>query len=135
MNTRRPVHVVYGGAHLFKADLCRKLGDIALRALAAHAPDAASLAQITGMPSIVAAKVYPRVVEKLRAAPIEDYRIDFEDGYGVRSDGEEDSHAQAAAAETSKALAVGQLPPFFGIFGLRKRLRSWKRRENPYAIF
>jgi len=111
----RPIHVVYGGAHLFKADVCRKLGDVALRALNAHAPDAASLAEVTGMASELAAKVYPRVVEKLRTAPVEDYRIDFEDGYGQRPDAEEDAHAQAAAEETSKAMAASQLPPFFGI--------------------
>src|SRR5229473_8343897 len=44
---RQPVHVVYGGAHLFKADTCRKLGRIAERALADYAPDAATLAHAT----------------------------------------------------------------------------------------
>ena len=41
---RQPVHTVYGGAHLFKADAAQKLGALALRALQEHAPDAATLA-------------------------------------------------------------------------------------------
>ena len=112
---RRPVHVVYGGAHLFKAELCRKLGDAAGRALQAYAPDAAALAGALGMPEDIAAAVYPRVAAKLKDQPVEDYRIDFEDGYGVRSDAEEDAHAEAAAAETARAMDAGLLPPFFGI--------------------
>ena len=42
--TRQPVHTVYGGAHLFKADAANKLGAIALRSLQEHAPDAATFA-------------------------------------------------------------------------------------------
>jgi citrate lyase beta subunit len=112
---RRPVHVVYGGAHLFKADICRKLGDGALRSLSEYAPDPGTLASITGMASAVAQEIYPRIKEKLQREPVEAYTIDFEDGYGVRSDQEEDAHAEAAAEETAKALASGRLPPFFGI--------------------
>ena len=37
---RQPVHTVYGGAHLFKADTAKKLGDMAVRALEQYAPDA-----------------------------------------------------------------------------------------------
>jgi citrate lyase beta subunit len=112
---RRPVHVVYGGAHLFRADVCRKLGEIALRSLAEYAPDADTLAAVTGMESALAAEVYPRVAEKLRQEPVEDYRIDFEDGYGIRPDHEEDAHAEAAAEEAARALQDRSLPPFFGI--------------------
>ena len=39
---RQPVHVVYGGAHLFKSDTTRKLGTLAERAVAEYAPDAAA---------------------------------------------------------------------------------------------
>jgi citrate lyase beta subunit len=113
--TRRPIHVVYGGAHLFNAELCRKLGNLAMRSLEAYAPDAAELAAALGIPEEAAAAVHPRIVEKLRREPVEDYRIDFEDGYGVRSDAEEDAHAEAAASETAKAVEGGLLPPFFGI--------------------
>jgi len=45
---RQPVHTVYGGAHLFKADAARKLGDVAARALDLYAPDFAAFARETG---------------------------------------------------------------------------------------
>jgi len=112
---RQPVHVVYGGAHLFKADTCRKLGRIAERALADYAPDAATLAHVTGVPEAQAETVYARVVEKLRREPVEDFRIDFEDGFGFRPDAEEDAAAENAASEFAKGLAGGTLPPFCGI--------------------
>jgi hypothetical protein len=74
---RQPVHTVYGGAHLFKADLARKLGGLALRAFNEHAPDAAALGEAFGLDAATAAAVHPRVVEKLQREPVEDYRIDF----------------------------------------------------------
>ena len=37
---RQPVHTVYGGAHLFKSDSAKKLGELSLRALSRYAPDA-----------------------------------------------------------------------------------------------
>ena len=39
-----------------------------------------------------------RVVDKLKREPIEDYRLDFEDGYGTRPDAEEDGHAAIGGA-------------------------------------
>src|ERR1700750_1990554 len=36
---RQPVHTVYGGAHLFKADSAKRLGQLAPRALDQFAPD------------------------------------------------------------------------------------------------
>jgi len=112
---RQPVHVVYGGAHLFKRDSAARLGRHALRALEEHAADPAAFVRIFGMPEELAAVVHPRVVEKLRREPVEDYRIDFEDGYGLRSDEEEDGHAVAAAREMAGGLAAGSLPPFCGL--------------------
>jgi citrate lyase beta subunit len=52
-----------------------------------------------------------RVRAKLRAEPIEDLRVDLEDGYGVRDDAQEDAAVKAAAA----ALNEGDRPPFVGI--------------------
>ena len=60
---RQPVHVVYGGAHLFKADAAQKLSKVALRTLQEHAPDAASLAGALGLDPALTARLYPRVVE------------------------------------------------------------------------
>jgi citrate lyase beta subunit len=59
--------------------------------------------------------IYRRVNEKLRREPIEDFRIDFEDGYGNRRDEEEDGHAAAAALEVAEGMANKSLPPFIGI--------------------
>lgn len=47
---RQPVHTVYGGAHLFKAGTAKKLGDLALRALATYAPDPFALARAIDLP-------------------------------------------------------------------------------------
>ncbi len=113
--SRQPVHTVYGGAHLFKADVCRKVGTLARRALADYAPDAATLALALGIPSRLADAVYDRVFEKLEREPVEDFRLDFEDGFGVRSDVEEDAMAVLAAGEVARALVEGSLPAFIGI--------------------
>jgi citrate lyase beta subunit len=109
---RQPVHTVYGGAHLFKADLARKLGGLALRAFNGHAPDAAALGEAFGLDAATASAVHPRVVEKLQREPVEDYRIDFEDGFGHRP---EDRVAEAAAGEVAAGMAGRTLPPAIGI--------------------
>jgi citrate lyase beta subunit len=112
---RQPVHVVYGGAHLFKADAAQKLGAVALRTLQEHAPDAASLASALDLDPALAARFYPRVVEKLTREAVEDFRIDFEDGFGNRPDAEEDEHARLAASEVAAGFKAGTLPPSIGI--------------------
>jgi len=112
---RQPVHTVYGGAHLFRADTAPRLGEMARRALAEYAPDGAALAEAFALPRALAEAVWPRVEEKLRREPVEDFRIDFEDGYGNRPDAEEDGHAASAAREVAQGMASGSLPPFLGI--------------------
>ncbi|MDQ3336204.1 MAG: phosphoenolpyruvate kinase [Myxococcota bacterium] len=112
---RQPVHTVYGGAHLFAAETAKKLGELALRSLETYAPDPATFAEAIGIDGSNAPKVYERVLEKLRREPVEDFRIDFEDGYGNRPDEEEDGHAASAAHQVAAGLAGGTLPPFIGI--------------------
>jgi len=144
---RQPVHVVYGGAHLFKAGIARKLGEVALATLEEFAPDAFTFARAIGLTGAetlpkagkqavaaerqfakspeklrnenraawMALAVYARVLEKLQREPVEDFRIDFEDGYGNRPDEEEDQHAKLAATEVAKGHSEGLLPPFIGI--------------------
>jgi citrate lyase beta subunit len=63
----------------------------------------------------LAYKVYARVSEKLRREAVEDFRIDFEDGYGNRPDAEEDGHAESAAREVAGGMKAGTLSPFIGI--------------------
>ncbi len=144
---RQPVHTVYGGAHLFRAGIARRLGDLALAALEEYAPDAFTFARAVGLPGAetlpksgkhaaaaerlfakspeklsrenrgawLAQTIYGRVREKLQREPVEDFRIDFEDGYGNRPDEEEDQHAKLAAGEVARGLNEGSLPPFIGI--------------------
>ena len=112
---RQPVHTVYGGAHLFHSDTAVKLGELALRALDAYAPDAGAFAEALGISGALAPTVYDRVRDKLRREPVEDFRIDFEDGYGNRPDEEEDDHAVAAAKQVAAGMVAGTLPPFLGI--------------------
>ena len=59
--------------------------------------------------------VYQRVLEKLSREAVEDFRIDFEDGYGNRPEEEEDNHAVLAAEEVAKGMTSHSLPPFIGI--------------------
>lgn len=144
---RQPVHTIYGGAHLFKRDSARRLGDLALASLREFAPDFASFARAIGLRgcdalptsahaaadiaaqfardpagaaranphAALALSVYNRVLDKLQREPVEDFRIDFEDGYGVRPDAEEDECARAAALETAEGLKADTLPPYIGI--------------------
>jgi hypothetical protein len=113
--SRQPVHVVYGGAHLFKADVCARMGTLALRALADYAPDPATLALALDIPNRLAEPVYERVLEKLNREPVEDYRLDFEDGFGIRADAEEDAAAVSSARELALAISKKSLPAFIGI--------------------
>lgn len=130
---RQPVHTVYGGAHLFKSDTAVRLGSLARRSLEQFAPDAGSFAQalgLTGHVGTLAPVIYRRVTEKLQREPVEDFRIDFEDGYGSRPDAEEDGHAASAAAEVAEGRKNGTLPPFIGIrikpFNEELRARSFR---------
>ena len=113
--TRQPVHTVYGGAHLFTSDLIQKLGVVALKTLNEYAPDAAALATALELPAELAARIYPRVVDKLTREPVEDFRIDFEDGFGNRPDDDEDRFARGAADEVAAGMAARTLPPGIGI--------------------
>lgn len=113
---RQPVHTVYGGAQLFRADAAEKLGGVAMRALEDYAADPATLGTALGIASHPAlAAIHARVVEKLRREPVEDFRVDFEDGYGNRPDGEEDGHAASVGAALADGMARGSLPAFIGI--------------------
>ncbi len=107
--------MVYGGAHLFKAETAAKLGATALRVFQEHAPDSAALAAVLDLTPETASRVHARVTEKLQREPVEDFRLDFEDGYGNRPDAEEDGHAESAAAEVATGAKRGTLPPFIGI--------------------
>jgi citrate lyase beta subunit len=113
--TRQPIHTVYVPGDRFHAGSVAEWGSAATELLNAHAPDAATLAGIVDISADLAQQIYPRVTAKLAAEPIEDLRIDFEDGYGAHSDDEEDTAAVAAATELARALKAADAPPFVGI--------------------
>jgi citrate lyase beta subunit len=96
---RQPVHTLYVPAHLYGAGIIAEYGRLMIRAVAEHGP----------LP--FDDRVTERVLDKLRREPVEDLRIDFEDGYGYRPDDEED----AAARSTATALRNGSVPAFFGL--------------------
>lgn len=113
---RQPVHTVYGGAQLFAFDSIPKLGGLARRAMDQFVPDAASFGAALGIAEHPAlARIHERVRAKLEREPIEDYRIDFEDGYGNRPDSEEDGHADTVVREVLRGRREGTLPQFLGI--------------------
>jgi citrate lyase beta subunit len=112
---RQPVHTLYGGAHLFRPDSIAKLGELARRSLSEYAPNASTLAAALQLSPEIGQAIYLRVVDKLTREPVEDYRIDFEDGYGNRPDREEDGHAESAARAAAAALVARGMPPMFGI--------------------
>ncbi|WP_420753225.1 DUF6986 family protein [Rhodococcus sp. O3] len=115
---RQPVHTVYVPADRYDADTVRSWGGQARQVLSENITDAGDLAAVTGMEPGLADEVLPLVQAKLAAEPIEDLRIDFEDGFpqaGVPvadRDADEDAHvARAAAALRANTAAT----PFSGI--------------------
>jgi citrate lyase beta subunit len=113
--TRQPVHTVYVPADRFRADTAQQWGAQAVQLLDEHAPTAAALATATGVAPELVADVYDRVRAKLVREPVEDLRIDFEDGYGLRPDTEEDAAASAAATALAAAAREPDGPRWLGI--------------------
>ncbi|WP_127504381.1 DUF6986 family protein [Actinoplanes solisilvae] len=103
---RQPVHTVYIPAD--RLDGFREWGAEALRVMDEH-----------DFPFSV-----PGVREKLATEPIEDLRVDFEDGYGVRDDDQED----AAVRKAATILRAGERPPFVGL--RVKSLEAATRRRS-----
>src|SRR5205823_7851395 len=89
--------------------------ELALKVMNQHAPSATVFAEAIGIDPGIAGTVYTRVQEKLGREAVEDFRIDFEDGYGIRADAEEDGHAAQAARECAKGRDALTLSPFIGI--------------------
>ena len=114
---RQPVHTVYGGAHLFKSSTAVRIGELARKNFKEYAPDAKIFKNSLGMTCSdeISEIVFTRVSEKLDKEALEDFRIDFEDGFGSRSDTEEDETAVQAANEVFKGMQEKTLCPFIGI--------------------
>lgn len=114
---RQPVHAAYVPADLFHPELAADWGRHALQALADCASSPAEFGAAMGVPDELAGTVRERVVAKLTDEPIEDLRLDFEDGYKPAGDPDvaEDTDARTAARNLAAAAAAGSAPPFTGI--------------------
>ncbi|MEU3191291.1 aldolase/citrate lyase family protein [Streptomyces sp. NPDC006992] len=129
-STRQPVHTVYVPADTVTPGTVREWGETARALLDAHAPDAASLARVLGIDEALAGPVHTRIQDKLRREPVEDLRIDFEDGYGVRPDDEEDAAALRAAALIADTFAEGTPGPAPACAGIRMKCMEAAVRDR-----
>ena len=101
---RQPVHTAYVPADRFSAGTPAEWGRAALRALDEHGP----------LPGFDESE-HRAVRAKLEREPVEDLRIDFEDGYGVRPDEVEDAAVVTAATALAELVSAGAAPPFVGL--------------------
>ncbi|MFJ2030932.1 DUF6986 family protein [Streptosporangium sp. NPDC087985] len=109
----QPVHTVYVPADRFDAETVTVWGNAALDLFGRHLPGK-ELAGLFDMREQIAGAVHERVAAKLGREPIEDLRVDFEDGYGLRP-GEEDGHVAQAAEAIAALHARGTLPRRWGL--------------------
>lgn len=112
---RQPVHTVYVPADRFDARTVDEWATQARAALDEHGKSADDLANALDLPADHAAEVHERVRAKLEREPIEDLRIDFEDGYGIRPDAQEDEAAVSAARALAELVNAGTAPPYQGL--------------------
>lgn len=117
---RQPVHTVYVPADRFTADLTQRWGAEARRSLDEHAPTPQAFAEVLGLEqmegyTLAMDGVWLHVLHKLETEPVEDLRIDLEDGYGVRDDDVEDRDVVASARALVEAAERGVCPPYCGI--------------------
>ncbi|MFI7580395.1 DUF6986 family protein [Kocuria kalidii] len=117
--SRQPLHTCYVPADLVTPATARDWGGAA-RAAAEEAGGLAALAELAGLEEPLRGEVVARTERKLREEPVEDLRLDLEDGYGERPDAEEDG-AAVGAARAVAAMALSRhrgdapQPAFAGI--------------------
>ncbi len=120
---RQPVHTVYVPADRFHAGTIDEWAQGAKEALERNARSRSELAEALELPTSLSSELYERVLAKLEREPIEDLRIDFEDGYGVRPDEDEDAAAIGAARALAELVRTGDgaepakraVPPYYGL--------------------
>ena len=113
--SRQPVHTVYVPADRYDSGLVQRWGREALSTLDEHGGSPAELAAVLDLPAELADEVVARVRRKLEQEPVEDLRIDFEDGYGPRPDAEEDAAVDASVKGLRESVDGGAAAPFHGI--------------------
>jgi citrate lyase beta subunit len=105
---RQPVHTVYVPADRVEPELLATYANDAQMTIVENGAE--FLDVLDGDEDLVG-----RVLAKLEREPIEDLRIDFEDGYGARNDDEEDETARRTGAVLAQWISDGGAPPFHGI--------------------
>jgi citrate lyase beta subunit len=126
---RQPVHTVYVPGDRYDAGTVARWAAEAKAILARHGSTATELAEALELDPGLAADIHDRVRAKLDAEPIEDLRIDFEDGYGIRPDEEEDAAVRAAAGALASTARDGTATPFHGI-----RMKSFEEPTRRRAL-
>jgi citrate lyase beta subunit len=122
---RQPVHTCYVPADAVVPKLAGTWGSAALEALDQHGlPD-------LGIDPELVEEVLPRVRFKLASEPVEDLRIDAEDGYRRGAEHEDDDVLQAAATVAAD-LEAGVAPPSIGIRG--KSLEAHTRHRGVRSL-
>lgn len=111
---RQPVHTVYVPADAVTGGLTHAWGAAALAAQAEHAPDPDTMARVLDLDPALVGEVWPRVLDKLATEPIEDLRVDAEDGYRGTPDVEDDD-VRAAGAALGADIRTGAAAPFVGL--------------------
>jgi citrate lyase beta subunit len=106
---------VYVPAPAVTADLPARFGAAALAALDAHAGSPAAFAALVGVPAELADGVWDRVRATLATRPVQDLRVDLEDGYGRHPDAAEDAAAAGAGDALAALLRRPDAPFCFGI--------------------
>jgi citrate lyase beta subunit len=104
---RQPVHTVYVPADRYDGGLVPAYGATALAVLDEHA---SAFGHLVGDEDLVA-----RVRAKLAREPVEDLRVDFEDGYVGTSEADEDADVVRAATALAESQQRGEAAPFGGI--------------------
>jgi citrate lyase beta subunit len=118
---RQPVHTVYTPADKFEPRLAATWGEAARAVLDAHRELFSEL--------VADDDIVTRVEQKLTVEPIEDLRIDFEDGYGNRGDTAEDADVARAAANLVRSVEAGIAPISYGI-----RIKSLEAATRTRAV-
>src|SRR4051812_21004412 len=122
---RQPVHTCYVPADAVVPGLATAWGQAALAALDEHGvPD-------IGLSPETVEQLLPRVRAKLAREPVEDLRVDAEDGYRGTPDAEDDD-VPAAARTMAQDLAADAAPPSVGIRA--KSLEGPTRRRGVRSL-
>ncbi|UOY00446.1 DUF6986 family protein [Blastococcus sp. PRF04-17] len=125
---RQPVHTCYVPADAVGPGLAVRWGEQALEALDDHGlPD-------LGLHPALVEEVLPRVRFKLANEPIEDLRVDAEDGYR-HGPGKEDVDVPAAAAALAADVGNGVAPPWWGIRAKSLELGTRHRGVRTLDLF